>query len=154
MRLRYLIYAVIFLLSSCTDSKDAYYKVISPSEVRTGEGEKYPVAFQLNTGDEVEVLSQNGMWFKVKHLDKTGYVNSRYLVPAGAQQSQSRWSGFNSVWIIVGLIFVIWLLPIGIILASNKTVRAEKIAWLIAVIFVSWFAWIFYIIFAPIKKRE
>jgi hypothetical protein len=49
--------------------------------------------------------------------------------------------------------FFIWLLPILIIAFSSKTSGAEKLGWILAVIFISWFAWIFYMLFAPIKKN-
>jgi hypothetical protein len=51
------------------------------------------------------------------------------------------------------LLLVIWLLPMVLILRSNKTSGAEKLFWLLAVLFVSWFAWIFYLLLAPIGKR-
>ena len=44
----------------------------------------------------------------------------------------------------------IWLLPIVLIVRSEKTSGAEKLIWVLAVLFVSWFAWIFYVIFAPL----
>ena len=48
----------------------------------------------------------------------------------------------------------IWLLPIFIIADSDKTTGPEKLAWILAIIFLSWFAWIFYFLLAPIKPRE
>lgn len=47
-----------------------------------------------------------------------------------------------------------WLLPIIIILRSSKTSGGEKLAWILLIIFVSWLAWIFYWLLAPIKKVE
>lgn len=47
----------------------------------------------------------------------------------------------------------IWLLPILLIAASDRTTGAEKLAWVLAVIFVSWFAWVFYLLLAPLKPR-
>ena len=52
--------------------------------------------------------------------------------------------------IVVGLL---WLLPVLIILFSRKTSGSEKIAWILAVFFISWFAWVFYLLLAPIKKK-
>lgn len=57
-----------------------------------------------------------------------------------------------------GLVFLLiigfgWLLPILAILFSSRTRGSEKLAWILAVIFISWFAWIFYLLLAPIKKR-
>ncbi|HEU4618552.1 MAG TPA: PLDc N-terminal domain-containing protein [Gammaproteobacteria bacterium] len=50
--------------------------------------------------------------------------------------------------------FVIWLLPILIIACSDRTTGAEKLAWILAIVFLSWFAWIFYFLLAPIKKPD
>jgi len=48
-------------------------------------------------------------------------------------------------------VFLIWLLPVFIIAASDKTTRGEKFCWILAIIFLSWFAWIFYFFLAPLK---
>jgi len=47
--------------------------------------------------------------------------------------------------------FLIWLLPILIILTSDRTTGAEKLAWILAIVFLSWFAWVFYALLAPIR---
>ncbi|BFM07603.1 hypothetical protein [Halioxenophilus aromaticivorans] len=52
------------------------------------------------------------------------------------------------------IIAVIWLIPLAIIALSSKTSGSEKIAWILLVIFVSWFAWVFYMLFAPLKKQQ
>ena len=49
---------------------------------------------------------------------------------------------------------IIWLLPIAIIAVSDKTTGGEKLAWILAIVFLSWFAWIFYFLLAPIKKKR
>lgn len=48
---------------------------------------------------------------------------------------------------------VIWFLPILIILCSDRTTGGEKLAWILAIVFLSWFAWVFYFLLAPIKPR-
>lgn len=52
------------------------------------------------------------------------------------------------VFIFVGILY---LIPITAILLSSRSRGGEKIAWLLAVIFVSWFAWIFYMLLAPLN---
>lgn len=52
--------------------------------------------------------------------------------------------------LIIGLI---WIFPLLHILFSDKTSGSEKLAWIIAVLFVSWFAWIFYLLLTPLKKK-
>nr|WP_315241985.1 hypothetical protein [uncultured Flavobacterium sp.] len=61
-------------------------------------------------------------------------------------------SGFGLL-IIFGVIAFAWLLPIISILFSSKTTGGEKLAWILAGLFISWFAWIFYLLLAPIKKK-
>ena len=48
---------------------------------------------------------------------------------------------------------LIWLLPIVIIAASDKTSTSEKILWILAIVLLSWFAWILYFFFAPVFDR-
>lgn len=48
------------------------------------------------------------------------------------------------------LTLFIWFLPILLIIRSKKTNGAEKLFWLLAVVFVSWFAWILYALLAPL----
>ncbi|WP_194774533.1 hypothetical protein [Pararhodonellum marinum] len=54
--------------------------------------------------------------------------------------------------IIFAVIGFFWLLPVLIIISSSKTRGGEKLAWVLAVIFISWFAWVFYLLLAPLKK--
>lgn len=58
------------------------------------------------------------------------------------------------VVVLVGGVFFIWLLPILIIAASDETTGGEKAAWILAIIFLSWFAWVFYFLLAPLKPRR
>lgn len=48
----------------------------------------------------------------------------------------------------------VWLLPIFLIAGSDRTHGKEKVAWILAVIFVSWFAWVFYLLLAPLKRSD
>jgi hypothetical protein len=50
--------------------------------------------------------------------------------------------------------FLIWFLPILIIACSDKTTGGEKVCWILAIIFLSWFAWVFYFFLAPIKPKH
>ncbi len=52
------------------------------------------------------------------------------------------------------LFLAIWILPVWIIATSDKTTGYEKIAWLLAMFCLSWFAWVFYFFLAPIKPRH
>ncbi len=50
-------------------------------------------------------------------------------------------------------ILAIWILPFWIILTSDKTTGLEKFCWLLAMICLSWFAWIVYFFLAPLQPR-
>jgi len=52
------------------------------------------------------------------------------------------------------IIALVWLIPLISILFSGKTTGSEKLAWVLAVLFISWFAWIFYLLLAPVKKKK
>lgn len=51
------------------------------------------------------------------------------------------------------IVLILWVLPIVLILKTNRTQGAEKIAWLIAIVTISWLAWVFYLLLAPIKHK-
>ncbi len=55
--------------------------------------------------------------------------------------------------IILAVVFL-WLLPVILIAKSPKTRGVEKLLWVVAVLFVSWFSWIFYLILAPVNKPD
>lgn len=59
-----------------------------------------------------------------------------------------------SVWLPAILIFLIWLTPLVLIGRSDKVVAKEKVAWLVATIFISWFSWVLFMLLAPIKNNE
>jgi hypothetical protein len=52
------------------------------------------------------------------------------------------------------LAVALWFLPILLILRSDQTNGAEKLFWVLAVCFVSWFAWLGYALFAPLGGRR
>ena len=50
--------------------------------------------------------------------------------------------------------FLIWIYPIYRIAVSDRTTGGEKVAWLILIVCVFWFAWIFYLMLAPLRQKE
>jgi cytochrome bd-type quinol oxidase subunit 2 len=54
------------------------------------------------------------------------------------------------------IILAFWVIPVFFVLRSNKVSGKEKLAWILAITFVSWFAGLFFALLAPIagsKKR-
>lgn len=58
---------------------DSIYVATTDLNVRAGAGSKYPISFVLQKGDEVQVLSKFGSWYRIKSSGKTGYSHSRFL---------------------------------------------------------------------------
>jgi hypothetical protein len=56
--------------------------------------------------------------------------------------------------IIMLALFLIWLTPIILVAQSNRVSGKEKIAWVLAIIFISWVAWVFYLLLAPLKNSN
>lgn len=48
---------------------------------------------------------------------------------------------------------LLWLVPILLIIGSKKVSGTEKMAWILAIIFISWFAWVFFWLLAPLSKK-
>ena len=51
------------------------------------------------------------------------------------------------------MVVVIWLLPVVLILRSNKTNGAEKLVWVLLIFFFSWFSWLLYLLIAPVGEK-
>ncbi len=54
--------------------------------------------------------------------------------------------------IFLAICALVWLLPLIIISRSSATSGQEKMAWILAVLFISWGAFIFYLLLAPVRK--
>jgi hypothetical protein len=48
------------------------------------------------------------------------------------------------------LVGLIWLLPVILILGSDRTNGAEKLIWVLLIFFFSWFSWLLYLLIAPV----
>ncbi|ARV72722.1 hypothetical protein A8140_08300 [Vibrio campbellii CAIM 519 = NBRC 15631 = ATCC 25920] len=61
----------------------------------------------------------------------------------------------NSIYgsVMIWAVFIVWLTPSVLVLKSNKTTGREKLAWVLTILFVSWFAWVIYMVIAPIKPK-
>jgi len=65
------------IMSSATDTD--LYIATADLNVRTGAGTEYSIIFTLQRGDEVEILSKKGNWYKIRYSGKSGYAFSKYL---------------------------------------------------------------------------
>lgn len=58
--------------------------------------------------------------------------------------------GFGMMLVIA----IIWWLPIILIARSQRTTGGEKLVWILIMVFFSWFAWILYMLIAPVHRPE
>jgi len=52
------------------------------------------------------------------------------------------------------LVALWWIAPILIIGVSDETSGFEKMLWLLSVLVVSWFAWILFVLLAPVRSKH
>lgn len=57
----------------------------------------------------------------------------------------------GAIGFILAAIFL-YLIPILWVLFSRKVSGIEKFGWILAILFISWVAWIIFLIVAPVKK--
>jgi Bacterial SH3 domain len=159
MPIKNFLLAIGLIISSQLLLANDFYIAKSAIKVKTGAGTEYAVAFTLPKGSEVEVLEKNDRWYKILYLDQIGYVHAQELKFSqntrlnDGNESDTDYSGYTP-FVVLGFIAFLWLLPILVIISSDKTGSREKIAWVLAVLFISWFAWIFYMLLAPLKQKE
>ena len=54
-------------------------------------------------------------------------------------------------WLLLGAVF--WAIPLGLIISDPIVSVRERILWVFATIFVSWFAWLLFLWIAPVFPR-
>ncbi len=74
--------------------------------VRTGAGKGYSVAFTLQKGDEVEILSKKNNWYEIKYQEKTGYASSKYLKSSSDPSTLT--GSFFPILILIIAVIAIW----------------------------------------------
>jgi len=77
----FLLIGFIIIVSESTlpSATTDYYITTADLNVRTGAGTKHSISFTIRKGDEVEILSKENNWYKIKHLERIGYAYSKYL---------------------------------------------------------------------------
>ena len=79
MKVKQILLATLLTVSPLISFATDYYIATTDLNVRTGAGTGYSVSYTLQKGDEVEFLSKESNWYKIKYLGKTGYAHSKYL---------------------------------------------------------------------------
>ena len=55
-------------------------------------------------------------------------------------------------WIL--LAFLLWGIPLGFIVSDPIVSRKERIIWVFATLFVTWFAWLLFLWVAPVLPKK
>jgi hypothetical protein len=79
MRIKQILLVTLLTAPSLISFAADYYIATAVLNVRSGEGADYSVSFTLQKGDEVEVLSKNNSWYRIKYFERTGHAHSKYL---------------------------------------------------------------------------
>ncbi len=79
MILKQILLAILLVVFPITLFATDYYIATIELNVRTGAGQGYSVFYKLQKGDEVELISKDNRWYKIKYSGKTGYAHSKYL---------------------------------------------------------------------------
>lgn len=56
--------------------------------------------------------------------------------------------------VLIIIFFFTWLIPIIVVAKSSKVDGVEKLVWIMSILFVSWLAFIAYLIAAPVMKNS
>ena len=129
MTLKQILLAILLVVFPITLFATDYYIATIELNVRTGAGQGYAVFYTLQKEDEVEFLSKENNWYKIKYSGKTGYAHSKYLrfsrtiSAIGVQPSpQSTKFPFMGVYIFLALVIVLILFRNKKIIHSLKVV--------------------------------
>ncbi len=104
-----------------------YYITTADLNVRIGAGTDYSIFFTLQKGDEVEMLSRKDNWYKIRHLEKTGYAYSKYL-KYNRTESNTNYYLFQQIilYIVIGVFTGIILFVSFIIFRKIRDKRLLK----------------------------
>lgn len=80
MRIIQILLVTLLTASSLISMATDFYLAKADLNVRNGAGTEYSVSFTVKEGAEVEVLSKNSSWYKIKYFGKIGYAYSKYLI--------------------------------------------------------------------------
>lgn len=100
------VFLLLFSILPTISFGTEYYIATKDLNVRTGAGAEYPVTFTLKKGDEVEVLSKDGSWYKVNYFGKVGYAYSKYLESVSNTYTNTSQQS-NSGNAVVGILIIL-----------------------------------------------
>ncbi|MFM9944664.1 MAG: NERD domain-containing protein, partial [Bacteroidia bacterium] len=127
MRLKLLL-LILLTGSQVVIAKD-FYLAMSDLNVRTGAGKVYSVSFTLNTGDEVEFISKENNWIKIKYQEQIGYCSSKYLkfnrtIDDLTTDALTEDYGMDSFILVLAILIIIIVLYVYLNNIDNKLLQS------------------------------
>jgi uncharacterized protein YraI len=140
MRIKVFLLSIVLTSLSFVSFATDYYTATTALNVRNGAGTEYSVSFSLKKGDEVEVLSKNNSWYRIKYFEKTGYVHSKYLnysrtIPDVPLEAPKQKASYFPIVFCLGLALVIGIFIylrirdkklLETVTESNRGVKSER----------------------------
>jgi len=140
MRIKVFLLSLILTSLSFISFATDYYTTTTALNVRNGAGTQYSISFSLKKGDEVEVLSKNNSWYRIKYFEKTGYVHSKYLnysrtIPDVPLEAPKQKASYFPIVFCLGLALVIGIVVylrirdkklLETVTESNRGVKSER----------------------------
>lgn len=126
MKVKVILFIFLTAFTITTYATD-YYLATADLTVRTGAGKRYAVSYTVEKGEEVEVLSKNGSWYKIKYGGQTGYAYSKYL--RYSRNTSDKYTSYSSEspqdkgpwsYLFVAVIVSILLFVVGFIIYRNR----------------------------------
>lgn len=116
MRVKETLLAALLTAFSLVSFATDYYLATTDLNARAGAGTVYSVSFTILEGEEVELISRSGPWYRVRYQKKTGYVFSKYL--EYSRSASETGSSIPPNWpkTVIGIILGVILLPFVFIL--------------------------------------
>ena len=113
-----------------SETETDFYTATTNLNVRVGAGTGYAVSFTLQKGDEVEIISKKGSWYKIRYLENTGYAYSKYLkhsrTVSNANSPDTNFQTFQEpiTYIVIGIFAFIILF---VALTIFRKIRDKKL---------------------------
>ena len=101
---------LMLMISGCSDTETYNVSAESGLNVRATPSSKGKVVGKLNHLDDVEVISLEDNWAKIKYNDTEAYVSAKHL---------SKGSGWSGVWFMI-IVFLFAALGGGTVVHLKK----------------------------------
>lgn len=123
-----LISGIVFVLSIIRQKPtDENYITTTGLNVRNGAGKNFRISFSLDSGEKVTLLSKKSGWYNVSYLNKTGYVDPKYLSKYDTEIENVNFLSHNKELFLYLLFGIITIILIPIIVKYFRKIQDRKL---------------------------